>query len=127
MGRPLYRDVRGTDARQDYTGANVGIRVSAYFGGSLRDDVFIVNQKRAKAYLVQDKSDSTRAVCKLVSGTPAANNEMRMVGLVNGQGSNIKAIAKLGKRVAIDFNGARYTWYLSNDSAGDYITLVPVA
>ena len=127
MGRPLYRSVAGIDARQDYTGANVGIRVDAYFGGSLRNDVFIINQKRAKAYLVQDKSDGTQAVCKLVSGTPAANGEMKMVGLVNGQGSNIKAIAKLGKRIAIDFSGNRYNWTLTNDSAGDYITLTPIA
>lgn len=126
MGRPLYRDVRGTDARQDYTGANVGIRVDAYFGGSLRNDVFIVNQKRAKAYLVQDKSDSSQAVCKLVSGTPAANGEMRMVGLINGAGSSITPIAKLGKRIAVDFSGNRYKWFLTNDSAGDYITLTAI-
>lgn len=126
MGRPLYRDVRGVDARQDYTGANVGIRVTAYFGGSLRDDVFIINQKRAKAYLVQDKSDSTQAVCKLVSGTPAANGEMRMIGVRNSNGSVPTAIAKLGKRIAIDFSGNRYTWYLQNDSAGDYIVLTAI-
>lgn len=126
MGRPLYRDVRGVDARQDYTGANVGIRVTAYFEGSLRDDVFIINQKRAKAYLVQDKSDSSQAVCKLVSGTPAANGEMRMIGVLNSNGSVPTAIAKLGKRIAIDFSGNRYTWYLQNDSAGDYIVLTAI-
>ena len=127
MGRPLFRDVRGTDARQDYTGANVGVRVDAFFGGSLRNDVFIINQKRAKAYQVQDKSDGAQAVCKLVSGTPAANGQMRMVGLVNGVGSAVTSIAKLGKRVAIDYSGNRYTWFLSNDSSGDYITLVPIS
>lgn len=126
MGRPLFRDVRGVDARQDYTGANVGIRVTAYFGGSLRDDVFIINQKRAKAYQVQDKSDGTQAVCKLVSGTPAANGEMRMIGVRNSNGSVPTAIAKLGKRIAIDFSGNRYTWYLQNDSAGDYIVLTAI-
>lgn len=126
MGRPLYRDVLGTDARQDYTGANVGIRVTAYFGGSLRNDVFIVNQKRAKSYLVQDKSDSTQAVCKLVSGTPAANNEMRMIGVLNSNGSVPIALAKLGKRIAVDYSGNRYKWYLNNDSAGDYIVLTAI-
>ena len=123
MGRPLFRDVLGTDARQDYTGANVGIRVTAFFGGSLRDDVFIVNQKRAKAYQVQDKSDSSQAVCKLVSGTPAANNEMRLVGVLGGNGSVPIALAKLGKRIAVDYSGNRYTWFLQNDSSGDYIVL----
>lgn len=123
MGRPLFRDVLGTDARQDYTGANVGIRVTAFFGGSLRDDVFIVNQKRAKAYQVQDKSDGSQAVCKLVSGTPAANNEMRLVGVLGGNGSVPIALAKLGKRIAVDYSGNRYTWFLQNDSSGDYIVL----
>lgn len=127
MGRPLFRDVRGTDARQDYTGAAVGIRVTAFFGGSLRDDVFIVNQKRAKAYQVQDKSDSSQAVCKLVSGTPAANGEMRLVGVLNSNGAVPVAIAKLGKRVAIDYSGNRYTWFLQNDSSGDYIVLTAIS
>lgn len=127
MGRPLYRDVRGVDARQDYTGAAVGIRVDAFFGGSLRNDVFIINQKRAKGYKVQDKSDSSTAVCNLVSGTPAANGQMRMTGLVNNVGTARVAIAKLGKRIAIDFSGNRYNWYLQNDSSGDYIVLTPVA
>lgn len=127
MGRPLYRTVAGIDARQDYTGAAVGIRVDAYFGGSLRNDVFIINQKRTRGYLVQDKSDSTQAVCNLVSGTPAANGQMRMIGLLNGAGSAQIAIAKLGKRIAIDFSGNRYNWSLSNDSSGDYIILTPIA
>jgi len=126
MGRPLFRDVRGVDARQDYTGANVGIRVTAFFGGSLRDDVFIINQKRAKAYQVQDKSDGLQAVCKLVSGTPAANNEMRLVGVLNGNGSVPIALAKLGKRIAVDYSGNRYTWFLQNDSSGDYIVLTAI-
>ena len=128
MGRPLFRDVLGTDARGDYTTtSSVGIRVDAFFGGSLRNDVFIINQKRAKAYQVQDKSDSSQAVCKLVSGTPAANNEMRLVGVLNSNGAVPIALAKLGKRIAVDYSGNRYTWYLNNDSSGDYIVLTAVS
>lgn len=126
MGRPVKRDVAGTLVFGDYTTSSVGIRADAYFGGSLRDDCFVVKQKGAKSYKVQDKSDGATAQCKLVSGEPAANGEMRIVGYVGGDpgvsGAG-RAIAKLQKRTAIDFNGNRYTWSLENDSSADYISL----
>jgi hypothetical protein len=38
------------------------------------------------------------------------------------------SIAKLTKRIATDFEGNRYKWYLSNfeDSSGDTLVLIPV-
>ena len=125
MGRPLYRDVNGVDVRGTFTSAT-GLRVDAYFGGSLRTDVWIVNQKGARKYKVQDESDSSTGVCKLVNGTPAANGEMKLVGYVGGNGGATVILNKLQKRTAIDWNGARYTWRIENDSTNDYIVLTAI-
>ncbi len=129
MGRPVKRDVLGTLVFGDYTTSAAGIRVDAYFGGSLRDDVFVVKQKGSRRYLLEDKSDATQAVCKLVSGTPAANGEMNLKGYTNqGQAANngLVVLRQLNKRTAIDFSGNVYTWQLVNDSSSDYIALTLV-
>ncbi len=124
MGRPVKRDVNGVLVFGDYTTTAVGIKCEAYIGGSNQSDVFVVKQKGAKSYYVQDKSTGTQVAAKLVSGTPAAVGEMRMTGYTAG-GADASAtyIAKLMKRTAIDFSGNRYTWFLDNDSSGDQIIL----
>jgi hypothetical protein len=49
---------------------------------------------------------------------------MRIQGYVGGNGvDNLKSIAKITKRVATDFDGKRYTWFLENDSSADFIVL----
>ena len=125
MGRPLYKDVLGNDVRGTFSSA-VGIRVDAYFGGSLHTDAWIINQKGARKYKVQDQSDSTTGFCKLVNGTPAANGEMKLVGYLNGATGSPVILNKLQKRTAIDWSGNRYTWYVSNDSTNDYIVLTAI-
>ena len=125
MGRPVKRDVNGVLVFGDYTTTAVGIRGEAYFGGSLRTDVFIVKQKGSRRYLCQDKSDGTTAVCKLVSGVPAANGEAKLTGRVVSGGA-IKQLAKLQKRTAIDWSGNRYKWSLADDSSSDDILLVAI-
>lgn len=124
MGRPVKRDVNGVLVFGDYTNGAVGIKCEAYIGGSNQSDVFIVKQKGSKTYLVQDKSDGTQVKAKLVSGTPAAAGEMRLIGYTaGGPDASATAIAKLMKRTAIDFTGKRYTWFLDNDSSADQIIL----
>ena len=126
MGRPVKRDVNGTLVFGDYTTSDAGIVVTAYFEGELRSDAFIVKQKGSRRYLCQDKSDSKQAVCKLVSGTPAANGEMQLFGVTNAATDAGVAIAKLNKRTAVDFSGNRYKWELVNDSSADYIQLTAI-
>ena len=124
MGRPVKSDVNGVKVFGTYTG-DAGIRCEAYIGSN-QTDVFIVKQKGSKRYLVQDTSSSTQAICKLVSGEPAAEGEMRLSGyLETGADASVVRIAKLQKRTAIDFSGNRYTWRLGNfqDSTGDQIFL----
>lgn len=125
MGRPVKSDVNGVLVFGDYTTTAVGIRGEAYFGGSLRTDVFLVKQKGSRRYLCQDKSDSTTAVCKLVSGVPAANGEAKLTGRVVAGGAVVQ-LAKLQKRTAIDWSGNRYKWSLADDSSSDDILLVAI-
>jgi hypothetical protein len=40
------------------------------------------------------------------------------------QATNARTIAKLTKRIATDFNGARYKWTMADDSSSDDILLV---
>jgi hypothetical protein len=124
MGRPVKSDVNGVKVFGAYTG-DAGIRCEAYISSN-QTDVFIVKQKGSKRYLVQDVSAGTQAICKLVSGEPAAAGEMRLSGyLETGADASVVRIAKLMKRMAIDFSGKRYTWRLGNfaDSTGDQIFL----
>jgi hypothetical protein len=64
-----------------------------------------------------------KATCVLQSAIPDSDGEMRINGYIDGNGSAPTPIAKITKRVATDFNGKRYTWYLENDSSSDYIVL----
>jgi hypothetical protein len=49
---------------------------------------------------------------------------MRIRGSTTGLlDQNLVAIRKLTKRIAIDFSGNRYKWFLENDSSADYIVL----
>jgi hypothetical protein len=49
------------------------------------------------------------------------------IGVLNDDTVALIAIAKITKRVATDFNGVRYKWFLENDSSADYIVLTPIA
>ena len=129
MGRPVKKDVNGVIVFGDYTTTSVGIRAVANIGGTIRDDVFIVKQKGSRSYKVQDKSDAATAQCKLVNkdDDKLAVGEMVMSGRVaadNNDATNKRRLQKLNKRIATDFNGARYKWSLADDSSSDDILLV---
>lgn len=140
MGRPLKKDVYGTKVTRSFTGSQAGIAVQGYFGGSLASDYQIVKQRGAKTYVVLSTStdEFTEAekvggitgtnlkVGKLVSGTPSANGQIRILGSTTGQTPGTTAIAKLTKRLAYDFSGNKYKWYLDNDSSADVLVLIPV-
>lgn len=138
MGRPVKRDVLGTEVFGTYIGA-AGIIVSAYIYGSLRTDAYIISQRSSHRYKVyspaayaaaigngKTSAEATilaTAVCRLGAIIPAADGQMLMIGY-NGMTS--VAIVKLTKRIATDSNENRYTWVLVNDSSVDYIELTPV-
>jgi hypothetical protein len=129
MGRPVKKDVNGVQVFGTYASTNVGIRVSANIGGTVRDDIFIVKQKGAKSYMVIDVSDSATRQCVLANkdADKLSAGEMLMTGRVaadSDQATNGRRIAKLTKRIATDFNGVRYKWTMADDSSSDDILLV---
>ena len=123
MGRPLKKDVLGTEVLGTYANANAGIRCEFHDGSTVRTDGILLKQRGAKTFVVaRVGAPTTRYTRVLVSGTPAAG-QMRILGSTTGQVPGTVAIAKITKRVATDFNGKRYTWYLENDSSADVIVL----
>jgi hypothetical protein len=94
----------------------------------LRTDGIIIKQRGAKTYVVaRVGTPTTTFTCTLVSGTPAALGELSIRGSTTGNlDADLVAIAKLTKRVATDFSGNRYTWYLESDSSADYIVLTAI-
>jgi hypothetical protein len=129
MGRPVKRDVNGVLVFGDFTTTSVGIRVVANIGGTVRNDVFILKQAGTRAYRVFDVSDSATGLCRLVDkeGGNLLTGEMVMSGRVAAdanEATNGRRIRKLTKRIATDFNGARYKWSLADDSTSDDILLV---
>jgi hypothetical protein len=129
MGRPLSKDVFGTDVRGDFQGASAGIVVEFHDGSTVQTDGIIIKQRGAKTFVVARRGTPlTRFTRVLVSGTPAAG-QMRIVGFTSPieADANAVAIRKITKRVATGFNDVKYTWFLDNDSSADRIVLTPVA
>jgi hypothetical protein len=127
MGRPInkrYFGTTGGDGATVFTptGANLPIRFKS--GGSVYEG-YIVKQKAARRFLCSTDDGTTAQLnCKLVQGTnsdPTNNGEATLVGLVNG--SQPVTLQKLTNRIAVDFEGKRYAWTLSDDSTETLIVL----
>ncbi len=129
MGRPLRKDINGVDVIGSYTNSDAGVRVP-FYDSTLRTDGVIVKQRGSKTFVVCRIADlgtgANYTTATLVNTTPAAAGEMRLFGLVGGNGGASVNLAKITKRVATDFSGNRYTWYLENDSSNDYIVLTAI-
>jgi hypothetical protein len=130
MGRPLRKDVFGTDAIGTGAGSATGVRVD-FYDSALRTDGVIIKQRGAKTFVVARVGDigttANYRTAVLQSTAPDAAGEMSLVGYVGGNAvNNLKFIAKITKRVATDFAGIRYTWRLENDSSADIIVLTPI-
>jgi hypothetical protein len=130
MGRPLRKDKNGVDVIGTGATTSTGIRVD-FYDTQLRTDGVILKQRGAKTFRVCQVGNigttSAYVTAVLVSDAPNAYGEMRIQGYIGGNGlNNLKAIAKITKRVATDFDGVRYNWYLENDSSADYIVLTAI-
>lgn len=142
MGRPLSKDVLGTKVTRSYTTGEAGIPVKGYFAADegAQTDYQIVKQRGKSTFVVmrtatdaftnsESMSSITAAnlrVGTLVATTPDAEGEIQILGSTTGLIPPTVAIAKLTKRIATDFSGNRYTWYLDNDSSGDVLVITAV-
>jgi hypothetical protein len=126
MGRPLRKDRFGTDVIGTFA-SNTGVRVDFWDGSTVRTDGIIIKQRGAKTFVVaRVGTPLTRYVAVLQSTTPNAAYEMQLMGYIGGNAATATPLAKITKRIATDFNGVRYKWYLENDSSNDYIVLQPL-
>jgi len=125
MGRPLRKDVNGVDALNTPASTATGITCEFYDGATNQVDGILIKQRGASSFMVaRIGTPGTRFVARLVTGTPAAAFEMRIRGSTTGNlDTGLVSISKLTKRIAIDFSGNRYKWFLENDSSADYIVL----
>ena len=125
MGRPLRKDVNGVDALNTPATTATGITCEFYDGSTNQTDGILIKQRGASSFMVaRIGSPATRYIARLVSGTPSAAYQMRIRGSTSGMlDANLVAIRKLTKRIAIDFSGNRYKWFLENDSSADYIVV----
>ncbi len=125
MGRPLRKDVNGTDVIGTPATTDTGITVKFHDGSSLRSDGIIIKQRGAKTFVVaRVGTPTTRFTCVLKDGTPSAEGEMQITGSTSGQlDDGLINCAKITKRIFTDFSGNKYKWYLDDDSSADYIVL----
>ena len=132
MGRPLNKKFFGL--LDDGT----NITVNCQIGSNAESTVgYILRQRSSKRFLVNDKKTGTNklvgdteagngqgnvGVCQLVNAADGAlsANEMSIMGEFNGQGIRI---AKLTNKIAVDFNGIRYKWSITNDSTTSILAL----
>jgi hypothetical protein len=136
MGRPLKKDINGIDVIGTSGTTNTGIVVQFYDGSTNQVDGGIVKQRGSDTFVVARRaslnatrvnSSTNQFICSLVATTPNADGEMLMQGSTTGNlDTGLVAIAKLTKRVATDFSGNKYTWFLENDSSEDYIVLTAI-
>jgi hypothetical protein len=125
MGRPLKKDVLGTNVLGSYVGTAAGIKCEFHNGTSVVDGM-LLKQRGSKTFVVATVAAPTVQYTRvLMDGTPTAG-KMRILGSTSGLTPGSVAVAKLTKRVATDFSGNRYTWYLDNDSSGDVLVLTAI-
>jgi hypothetical protein len=128
MGRPLRKDVKGTDVIGTPAGAETGITVEFHDGTALRTDGIIIKQRGARTFVVaRIGTPLVRVTCVTQSAEPSAVGQMRVRGSTTGLlDSDLVAIRSFTKRIATGFDSAKYTWFLENDSSADYIVLTPL-
>lgn len=126
MGRPLTKDVNGVKVIGPFV-AGAGIKVTGRFNGATNSDYYILKQRGAKTYVVT-RDGTTRRTGVLVESI-TGNDQILIMGSVDGTTPGNISIAKLTKRIATDFDGNRYTWFLTQyqDSSGDVIKLTPAS
>ena len=128
MGRPLNKKFFGllTDGTNITVNCQVGSNAESAVG-------YILRQRSSKRFMVNDAKDGTAVlpggagtgnvgVCQLVNAADGAlgANEMSIMGEFNGQGIRI---AKLTNKIAVDYNGTRYKWTITNDSTTSILSL----
>lgn len=127
MGRPLNKRWFGATGAGTGTGLFTGNNIPIRFklGGSVYEG-YITKQTGSSRYKVStdDGTTATGTVYLTDAVTPASNGDAALVGLYNGQAVPIR---DLRSRMAIDFNGRRFKWNLSDDSTETLLILTLIS
>lgn len=127
MGRPVNKRWFGTTGTGTGTGRFTGNNLPIRFklGGTVYEG-YITKQTGSRRYKVStdDGSTATGTVYLTNATTPASNGDGALIG-INSSGQAV-ALKKLTNRVATDYNGARYTWTLQDDSTETLIRLTAI-
>jgi hypothetical protein len=124
MGRPLKKDVRGTDVlglsgSAGLSDTNTGITVSGYFGGALSTDYSIIKQRGANSFVVAKKETFT---CNTTSGSAIITNMSDQIEVTVGDeltGVGIPA----GARVATIDSSTQVTMTVAATAPGTGVTV----
>jgi hypothetical protein len=81
MGRPLKKDVRGTDVLGLNNLGNTGISVSGYFDGALSTAYVLIKQRGANTFVVAKKETFT---CNTTSGSAIITNMSDQIAVTIG-------------------------------------------
>lgn len=126
MGRPIHPKYFGE------TYNNVGeiiddTRLSAIVKVGINDiaqNGKFIKQRTNTTFIVEDELGN-RGECELVDKLLPEDDEMVLVGVVNGE-DTIVNIRKLADRTMYDFDNNRYKWELQNDSSENTLVLFKV-
>lgn len=128
MGRPLNPRYFGTTAAGgDETGeenlsvtVKVGTNPVSYEG-------IILNQKGETEFTVNDAADGegNTGICRLVDKAVPEEDEMVLIGTVNGSGDEVN-IRKVQNRTVTDFSNNKYTWEIQDDSTTNVLVLFEI-
>tara|TARA_R110000868_G_C10850533_1_gene760779 strand:- start:526 stop:900 length:375 start_codon:yes stop_codon:yes gene_type:complete len=117
MGRPVKNLYLGP------TGVNAAptIPVRANIGGTSFEG-YVVKQTGARSYYCSNDGNTVQGKAVLVNKlTGLSAGEASVVGVLTG--GDAVTILKLTNKIATDFNGNRYTWTSTDDSAESVLRL----
>ena len=118
MGRPLKKDVRGTDVLGLNSLGNTGITVSGYFGGALSTAYSIIKQRGANSFVVAKKetftADTTNGSAVITSMSDqvevTVGDELAGVGIPTGaRVASIDSATQVTMTVAATADGTTVT------------------
>lgn len=126
MGRPVNSRYFGKTVYQgqnlvEEENFNAIVKIGV---NSVSNAGIVISQKSERRFVVNDAPDKTgnRGICELVDKEIPEDNEMVMVGVIDGTLDTVR-IRKLHNRTVFDFNNNRYTWKIVDDAETNTLVL----
>jgi hypothetical protein len=121
MGRPVNNRNFGA------TGVDATPKIPVRFhDGSNLIEGKILTQRGTNKFNCSNDGDTITRICRLTidGSAPNADLECQIIGI--GAGGGAIAIKKIFNRVAVDYNGNRYSWTVEDDSTESLLRLTAV-